>query len=44
MKQCQSQPVPTPVIYHVTTEIFIARGLLGAVRTIARAIDTGPGR
>ena len=31
MEQRQSQPVPTPVIDHVTTQIFIARDLLGAV-------------
>ncbi len=41
MEQRQTQPVPTPVTYHVTTQIFIARDLLGAVPTIVRAIVPG---
>jgi len=41
MEQRQPQPVPTPMTDHLTTQIFIARDLLGAVRMIVRAIVTG---
>jgi hypothetical protein len=41
MEQRQSQPVPTPVTYHVTTQIFITRDLLGAVGPIDRAVVPG---
>jgi len=37
----QSQPVPTPVTYHVTTQIFITRDLLGAIGPIDRAVVPG---
>ncbi len=38
VEQRQSQPVSTPVIDHVPTQIFVARDRLGAVRPIARVI------
>jgi hypothetical protein len=38
VKQRQSQPVSTPAIDHVPTQIFVARDVLGAVRPIAIAI------
>jgi hypothetical protein len=38
MEQCQSQAVPAPVTYHMTTQIFITRSLLGAVGPIDRAV------
>ena len=41
MEQRQSQPVPTTVTYHVTTQIFITGDLRGAVDPIDRAV--GPG-
>jgi hypothetical protein len=41
MEQCQSQPVPAPVTYHVTTQIFITPSLRGAVGPIDRAVVPG---
>ena len=38
MEQRQSQPVSTPVIGHMPTQIFVARDLLWAVQPIAMTI------
>jgi hypothetical protein len=41
MEQRQPQPVPTPVICHVPTQIFVARDLLEAVGPIDRVVMPG---
>ena len=41
MEQRQSQPVPTPVTDHVTTQIFITGDLLGTIGPINRAVVPG---
>jgi hypothetical protein len=38
LEQRQSQTVPATVIDHVTTQIFVARDLLGAIGSIVRAV------